>query len=403
MKNFLSLYGVQIVNGLVPIFLFPYLLAIYGADRYEDLVLAEVLSLISLIVVSFGFEITSISAINNEKSLERDWVSYVFFFTIYSRLIIWILVFSLVLFVSFLTIEDKYFSYMVIGWMLFPLGFIFYSNYFHLAVKNNFELFLSLLVGRGVGVALVGIGFHPEIFYIPYVLSIPFVLTGVFFSLKTIKSEGLKFYPYDTKKSLRFMSDSFNVFRNSVSLMTLKEFNVIIVSAASSESAIASLYSVLDKFMRGASAFMRPLSQVFLPKVLAIMAHERSWFFNPKFIWIVLIQGVVISVSIFFALFFPFDLVLVEGDVVALSQLNMYLPIMMIAIYFGVLNYYFLVNTSVTGNQSFYLKAIISGFLGIFCMYIFTRWFGAIGFSIAFIVPEGVLFLLVTQKLNKFV
>jgi len=402
MKNFLSLYGVQIVNGIVPILLFPYLLAVYGSDRYEDLVVAEVYSLISLIFVSFGFEITSIKKINSQKSLTINHLSYVFFYTIYSRVIIWVSMLLSVLSFLWITNEDRYFTYTVIGWMLFPLGFIFYSSYFHLAVKNNFNLFLWLLIGRGIGIFLVSFGVHPEIFYIPYVLSLPFFLTGIIFCLKTVKSEGLMFCSFEIKKSLSFMLRSFDVFRNSVSLMTLKEFNLIVVSAASSDSSLVSLYSILDKFMRGSSAFMRPLSQIFLPKVLMIMANGHRWIFDAEFIRIASVQAAVISISIFLAWVFPFNLLLVEGDMVVLSELNFYLPIMMISIFFGFLNYYFLVNTSVTGNKSFYLKVIVSGMLGMFCMYIFTKWLGAVGFSLAFIVPEAILFMLIALNWKSF-
>ena len=154
--------------------------------------------------------------------------------------------------------------------------------------------------------------------------------------------------------------------------------------------------------MRGSSAFMRPLSQIFLPKVLMIMANGHRWIFDAEFIRIASVQAAVISISIFLAWVFPFNLLLVEGDMVVLSELNFYLPIMMISIFFGFLNYYFLVNTSVTGNKSFYLKVIVSGMLGMFCMYIFTKWLGAVGFSLAFIVPEAILFMLIALNWKSF-
>ncbi|RCW71117.1 hypothetical protein DET61_104275 [Marinobacter nauticus] len=401
-SNLISLYGIQFLNGIVPILLFPYILGVYGAKEYESFVTSEIFSLVFFVIVSFGFEITSIKKIKKYNYISTKKLALIYFKTIYSRVFIWCGLFLLAIFSLTLLNFQKNFILMAVGWMLFPLGFIFYSNYFHLARNTNLELFCALLMGRGSGALLATQFEYNSVVFVPYAISVPFVCIGVLFFILTIRSNRFVFLPIKIASIGRFLLSSFEVFKNSLALITLKEFNVVIVSWASTDPSVTALYSILDKLLRAVSALMRPLFQFFLPNALSIMQDGAFWLADPRMWVIIFKQFFLITILLIFVLLLPVESIYAILVGLEIPEVSRYLAIMIVSVYFGVLNFYFLIFSSVKSNPKFPFLVLLSGFLGMTSMYFLTKSFNESGFSLAFVVPELVLATLLLLQSRAF-
>ena len=94
LSQIFSLYGIQLLNGIFPLVVFPYILSAIGTELYSKFVLAEIISIFALIFVIWGFEITSVKKLNTYNKTDIKKKSIIFFNTLYSRLILWIIFFK---------------------------------------------------------------------------------------------------------------------------------------------------------------------------------------------------------------------------------------------------------------------------------------------------------------------
>ncbi len=393
-KQLVSLYGIQILNGLVPLLVFPYVLSQTSHEYYSRFVLAEMFSIFALILVLWGFEITAVKNLRQYGFNSKLKKSVIFFNTLYCRLFFWIISFSIIIPLCFILFGSD-FVIMAIGWLFIPLALAFYSTYYFLAIEENFVVFISLLIGRLSGVLFVFVvDFNTvDLNFIPYLISLPFLFVGFLLVFYMLFFKKLFFVKFRFKNKLIYIRDSMSVFKSMMSLSMVKEFNLPIVSMASGSPEITSLYSILDKFLRAASALMRPVAQLFTPGLISYIGRSNTWFFRFYFIKILLVGFFVIAVGVLLAFVFPLN-ILINDKVFYDYNLNLLLVIMLVSLFFGFVNYFFLVYSSFQGDNTFLYVTLLSGFFGLITLYFLTLKFGELGFAVAVIVPEVLISIL---------
>lgn len=392
MRNHLeiiSLYGIQVLNGLYPLLVFPFLLQKYGYDQYSDFVKAEVFSMFVLIFVLWGFEIDSVRRLRNiryERSLGR---SLIFFNTLYARFLFWIV--SLILSCLFCYIFfDLKFIIMVVGWLFYPLSIAIFSAYYFLVYKLSFEVFIAMFIGRVISLVLLfSLDSGIDLIYISYVISVPLLIVAFCFILLMVYLDKVRYIPFDFARVRGSIFASWSSFKDSLSVSFLKEFNIPIISLASSSSEIISLYSMLDKLLRAAAAMMRPVSQYFMPSVMRSM-YTSGWIFNYKFKRVFLIGFSLIALGSIACVFFPFGLI-VGDELLSKYSFNIIMSILVFTLLFGYLNYFFLIYSSIVGGYFFVVSVLFSGLIGSVALYYLVLNFQLEGMVLGLFIPEFLL------------
>lgn len=391
--DFLGLVGLQAINGLVPLILFPYLIKTISSDEYALIALSESISLISLIFVLYGFELTSLGKSRMYKKISRIKTSVIFFYTLYSRILIWLAI-TVTLVVILVALREFELVILVLGWMLIPLSQALFSSYFALATGTNFYLFATVSASKILGFvgAVVSVNQNIDYVYIPFFVSMPSLLFSLVYCLFLIRRFNMTYVSFQVWSLMRFIKRSFPTFSNIMSFSTIKEFNVATVAISSNNAEVIAVFSLLDKLLRGASALLRPVMQFFAPKMIDIMSVDRFWFLGKTYRGIVLVALVLVLIGGLLTLYFPLE-VFFGLSMVEKYDLNLVLTIMVVSLFFGFCSYYFLIRSALVPIRYFSTAVAIIGTLGIGVLYVSERTFGLKGAAIAILLPQVTIFI----------
>ena len=178
--NLLYLTVIQVSNAVLPLIVFPHILGVLGAERYSDIVLSESIMFVLYAFILYSFEVNGVSdivGIEDKESTKE--LSLVFSKVLTVRLLI-LGAFLILILLAGLFIETSFF-YLLLAWMLYPLGYILQSSYFFLAVEDNFFLAVSVLSSRIMAVLCIFFFVNKiELGYlVPLIIGVIFVFAGL--------------------------------------------------------------------------------------------------------------------------------------------------------------------------------------------------------------------------------
>src|ERR1700744_293637 len=274
-RNALSLYLIKGINMLFPIILIPLIIKKLGLNYYG--VYAIIISVTNLLVVvlDFGFSYSGtnmIAKIKDDSKKISEYFSIVFF----SQLYMLIIVFVILLILSFQKNFQGYGAYfllcvpMLVGYVLNP-GWLFQGF-----EVSHINAFINIFFRAFTIVTLyLFLNKHNGLNFLFLVYSIGFFGWGLVGLLMAIKKYNIKIVYLPFSKAFPTIKKTSNIFFatfiSSIYLtgipMILNFFNVNVNLIAS--------YSIAERIIRGICSFITPLSIALIPYFVSGPAIEK--------------------------------------------------------------------------------------------------------------------------------
>ena len=409
LTNIASLACIQGANAVLPIFIFPYVLHLFGSAKYADLVVSEAISLIILAIVLFSFEVNGVSRVVSAYS--RGGIataSSVYFEIFFSRIIIWFICLFGVL-VAGLFLQAQFF-FSLLCWMLVPLSFIFQSTYFYQSIENNFPVAIFTLISRFACCLAVFFLLKPEtpVYVLPLIVGGCYLAGGMASLIYLRKVLGLQYVSVSFARLWECMLEGKEIFFGNIAVVLFRDSNLLVLSFFSVSPVAIASYSVVEKFIKAFQALIRPLNQFFFTRTIHVLRDEvlprpAALVQVMKLTWIqLLVLATILSGFIILWLlfndYFEFLRSYPNKDLMA----GLFL-LMSIGVFFGVAN--FMLGTAGLNNlnsKKYYATIlIVTGVTSVsICLTLSSLW-GVYGAATSFVLGEVILFTLIVTRYFK--
>jgi len=393
---------IQGSNALLPLVLFPYLFIIFDKEVFSQLVIIESIVLYVVAFSLYSFDVTGVKYVGqNDKDLLEK--CNIFYDILLIRLFIFIaLCFGCTIIVLFFYQE---FLVSTLLWMLFPLGMILQSNYYHQAIEKNLILAIIVFFCRTSAIvfALIFCKDNNDFNLVVLILGGNYLLSGLLSFSFLAKNFQISRYQFSLQRLFVKLKDGFGIYLGNLSVALFRGSNVLLLSLVSAPAAIA-IYALAEKFIKTTQALVRPLNQFAYPKVVKDVKDSKD--LNEVFRIIlmrttpqllILIGGMVLVLSVGIILqiyeLLPHDL----------DQAFLVFFVMSFATVFGVCNYMFgTIGMSLMNFGSYYAKAIfLVGVVSVFVTLILGYQFNEFGAAIAYTLSEVLLLVFFLIKFKS--
>ncbi|QXI30220.1 oligosaccharide flippase family protein [Pseudomonas vanderleydeniana] len=406
LKNIASLACIQGSNAVLPIFIFPYMLHLFGAEKYASLAVSEAISLIILTVVLYSFEVNGISRVVNACSsggvvAASDIYCEVFF----SRMIIWS-VCLLVVLVAGIFLQVQFFL-ALLAWMLVPLAYIFQSTYFYQAIESNMPVAVFTLLSRLVCLIGVFLLSKPEmpIYMLPLIVGGCYLIGGIASAIYLKIILGLEYRAVTFGRLLQCLLDGKEIFFGNASVVLFRDSNLLILNLLSINPIALSAYSVVEKFIKAFQALIRPLNQFFYTRSIKVLGEKKTpdmvvFFKIMRLTWVQLLALLLALVTFLLVWwFFEDDISFIASYPEKQLMAHMFL-VMVVGVFFGVAN--FMLGTAGLNNlgarRYFASSLILTGCVTVTACVVLANYYEVYGAVVSFVMGEIILFCLILKK-----
>jgi O-antigen/teichoic acid export membrane protein len=407
--NLASLTCIQVSNALMPLLVFPYALGVVGAVAYSKIAVSEAISLMALSLVIFSFEVDGVARIAG-MCAERDaaHISRVFSGILYFRLLIFVLCMCALALASPLLTRDQ--LVLLLCWMLVPLGYALQSNWLFQGLERNAPLALIVVGYRTFTLLFIFATIKTPSDYrlVPAYIG-GFALAGALAALfYIVVGLGIRLRIVPVRELAAIFLSGKEIFLGNLSVMLYRDINVILLRVVGLPDVAIAGYSLAEKVIKCAQATMRPINQLFFPKVLSLVRNMSGpnsdalrqilRLTYPQ--QLILGAGVVVGTGIYFA---------VVGRIERLQHfpskelIETLVSIMIFSIFFGNANF-MLGTAGLNGlnDRLYYLKAIcLTGLVSVVTCLVLGAAIGAVGAAISFLLAEALLFFLVSRRYRR--
>lgn len=399
--NLLSLISIQASNAVLPLILFPYLLVTIGAELFSKLVIAEIISVIILTIIIYGYEIDGVKRIAAvQENLQQ--LSLVFNEILVARFLLFFLsLISLPLLFIFYDTETFFF---ILSWLLIPFSYILQNSYFFLAVQDNVLLALFNIGGRVTAlVATFLLIKNPaDGIYAPLVIGLCYLCGSLATIMYLVIKYQIKPERVSISKCRASLTENFHIFLSNASVLFYRDLNVLILSLTVKDPSIISSYSIAEKFVKSLQAVCRPLSQFYFSKVVLQL---KDYLEPNKSAFLIILRSTFPQLGIFSLLLVTAviaDQLNQTFQVIPLEQSTQLVAIfllMSVSIFFGISNFMFgSVGLNILGKRRYFaLCVLLVGIANLIVCAILSLYLNAWGAAISFIFAEVLLFVFVSQ------
>lgn len=392
--------AVQASNALIPVLIFPYALFILGAEGYSQVVLAEALSVIVLTAVLFSFEVEGVGLVINKRNPDQKAeLSRIISAIVTTRLMLFVFSASLVL-ASFFAVTGELPAFLAL-WLLVPLGQVFYSYWFYQGMEDNLPVAVITILSRLAGLALVYVLLDgpDEAYAIPLGIGAPFLVGGLLSLGYIIVKYRLKPVAISGTEIRHMLFGGKEIVVGNIAVMLYRDLNVILLGFAGVSASGVAAYSLAEKLIKMLQASVRPLSQLFFPKLIgALDGHTQPNRENagiiarmtlPQIVVVSTLIGILVLGYVLVMRFLP-SLIDFEGA----QDAAILLAVMTPAILIGIANYMFgVVGLNYLNGRRRLLMGIAGvGVLNIFLCIGLARYIDSTAAAICFVVAELLLF-----------
>lgn len=275
LKNLAALTLIQAAGAVLPVLVFPYLFHVLTAEAFSQLVLAESISLIVVAIVLYSFEVTGVSRIIR-LSIEKDSanISRHFNEVLWTRLALWAMC-ILAIFMSGLLVKPDL-VWLIVGWSLVPLGYIFQSSYFYQGTENNVPHCVIVLVSRAIAVCSVyGISLFwnaPACF--AFSIGLCYLSGGLASLIYLLVTRRVGLCAPSSSSISHELKQGWHIFIGNLSVILFRDSNVLILNALNTTPSAIALYSVIEKLIKAFQASVRPLNMFFYTKAVALLPEN---------------------------------------------------------------------------------------------------------------------------------
>jgi O-antigen/teichoic acid export membrane protein len=290
--NFSYLSALSILNLLIPIATYPYLVRVLGKDTYGIIVFAQAIIGYMVILVSFGFNTSAtkdISVNRHNTSKLNEIVSSVLII----KGVLFILSFIILLGVLFFIPQSHgYYLLFVLTMWLALYEFIFPVWYFQGIEKMKYITFFTLLSKLTFLVLIfIFIKSPDQYLRLPVINAIGSLLAGFASLYIVFVQDKIKFYFPGRKILRKYFAESFPLFISSVSVTIFVQANKIIIGTWVSMGEVAS-YDLAEKIVQLLKSPQMLITQAIFPKT----SRDKNRSFIKKMMMISFLIGLVLFV-----------------------------------------------------------------------------------------------------------
>lgn len=269
--NLASLTCIQVSNGVLPILIFPFTLAVIGPDLYAKVVLSEGLAIVLLAMVLYSFEIDGVALVVGMNPLnERHRVSRAFSTIFYLRIAIFLVGAPIVLLVAAL-LDDQMLP-LAFWWLLVPLSYALQPNWLFQGLEHNSPVATVTVLSRAAAVALVlsFVNNPRDHTLVPVLIGLAY-LAGAIGSLIYARCRfGIRLVAVPLDALKRTLWSGKEIFLGSMSVLLYRDINVVLLGVLMAPGSSVATYSMAEKITKAIQASTRPLNQLFMPNALRI-------------------------------------------------------------------------------------------------------------------------------------
>lgn len=406
LHNLAALTVIQGSNALVPLVVVPFVLVMVGADAYAPVAIAEAVSVLVLAAVLYSFDLEGVARIVQlGPAPDRAALGAVLSDVMAARMSVFALLAPLSLAIFHLVYGEG--TLLLALWLLVPLGHVFHSYFLYQALERNIPAAAITLLARVVTLVIVfGFVRGPQNAYLlPLAVGLPFVVGGLVSLAYILAVLGIPLRAPSPARVSEALWKGKEIFAGNLSVALYRDSNVMILAAIGVPATAISAYSLAEKLVKVAQAVSRPLSQLYLPKVLRVLADAQApdrvaakqvaRFTVPQ---LAANTGLIIFFAAALLIAAPFaDRV---GAIRDVSSGALLAAIMAPAMLFGVANYMFgSAGLNALHQQRYFFTVIVAtGLISVFLCTALASLFGATGAAIAFVSAEAILCALVLLR-----
>jgi O-antigen/teichoic acid export membrane protein len=396
--NLVALTTIQLGNAILPLVVYPLLLATVGTELFSRIAVTEVGMIIALTAVIYSFDIDGVAwLVPKSVQADKGAVSIIFSEVLVVRLAI--LGAFLVLICALSPLWDRTTFLLLLSWMFVPLGYILQGAWFFQALERNGIHATVMVASRVAGLLLIlGLIVSPAEFYLaPLIIGGTHAAGGAVLLGYAIVKYSIRLTPVSIPRVRELLIHGKEVFVGNMSVALYRDSNVLILNAFSSSAAV-STYSIAEKMVKVFQAGARPLNQLFFPKVIRALAPfsepgrpalRAVLRYTVPQLALLAVGGTAIAIGFYlFRSFIPTELT--SSNAAEIVRLVL---LMAVSVLFGMANFMLGMGSLIyLGRRRYLAKSIlVTGASSVVICVTLVHFFSATGAALTFVLAEMLL------------
>ena len=392
LSNFFSLSVLQGGNYILPLITLPYLVRVLGVEYFGLLAFATVIVMYFQILTDYGFNLTATRDISIHRDNKKK-VTEIFSMVISIKFILMLGSFFILTFIvfSFEKLSKDWLIYFltfgtVVGQVFFPIWFfqgmerMKYITYVNIGSRLVFTIAIFVFIHS-----------KEDLYMVPLLNSLG-ILGGSIYSLILVrKSFGIRFEFQKIASIKQYLIDGWHIFVSSFGI-NLYKGNVILILGIFTTDLIVGYFSIAKKIIDALNQIASIVSTTLFPFVV------KNYKINKIFMRFLLKlgTGILLYTFLIFTLliyFTEYVSILISGDVH--DELVKSLSIMAIVPLVIAINVPAVHILLLGKKDRYYSRSILLGsVIDILLLFIFIPYYGYIGASIAVLLTESLVTLM---------
>ncbi|EEP91698.1 oligosaccharide flippase family protein [Yersinia kristensenii] len=399
-RNIFSLFILQGSNYFITLLTLPYLTRVLGVEGFGIYSLTLSIAQYFVILIDFGFNLSASKRIAEHQD-EPEYISKVFFETIYAKSIlclisiVCVVIFSSINAYSVIRSELIYIIIMLIGTVLMPIWF--FQGIEKLAVVTKLMIFSRLAL---LPLFFIFVRSDADVKYAIIIQSSLSLLAGLIAIIYIYKQRLIKVVDFTSLKIVHTLKDSFPIFIAALS-NSLYTMSTIVIIGIFSNVYEVSIFTAADRMKGAILGVFLILGNAFYPRINALLVNNKAQAYSlirKIFYW----QGALCIAIIIFVVVFSkiITQIMFGAEYSAVSDLLiLFSPVYFLVLQSAVLGNYILLTHG--HKKAYTILPMASAIIHIpLCAYLASK-YGAWGGIISIITAETFTLVLLILILKR--
>ncbi len=399
-KNIIYLLILQGSSYVVPLLTIPYLTRTLGLYEFGIYGLVLNISQYCVLFVDFGFNFTSTKKIAQNQG-DANYISHVFWTTIYTKLMLCVLISSVILFLVYFQSNGMfkpqlvYILIMLVGTVIMPVWY--FQGIEELSSVTKVTLFARLIT---LPLFFIFVQGAEDVSAAVIIQSATGFIGGAIACLIIYKSKKIKFVSVSLNDIILTIKDSYSVFVAMISINLYTISSGIIIAAVSTIDQV-SIYTAADRIKGAVLGVFLILGNAFYPRLSNLfITSRRDAFLLVKRI-LVFQGGSALFIGVVMAIFSGPLSTLIYGDKYEMvsTLFVIYSPIYLLVLTATVFGNYILLPCGY--KKEYTIMPIVCVIIHLPLCYFLAKTYGAIGASLSVVFVEIIALFLLSFVLYK--
>ena len=379
--NFFSLSLLQLVNNIIPLLIFPYLVRVLGVDAFG--ILSFVLAVIAygMILTDYGFDLSATRLISVHRD-EHAKLEEIFGAVMSIKFLLAMLYFAVIMLLTLLV--DKFAAHAALYYLAFGmvLGEVFFPTWFFQGVEEMRYITLINATTKILFTLLIfALVRGPEdLARVPLLNSLGALLAAGT-ALRVVRRRYGIGWRRPTLAQMRFyLADGWYIFTSRIAVELYMTSNVVILGFFASDRVVGH-YAIVEKSIRAIARLLDPLTRTVYPWLARLHKESLSDFYRRNVQLSLLIVALMLPLSLAVWFYTPQILRLVAGENVSPEMVEL-MHILTFILPFSLFGSQY-TNMLVTLNETKLLNnvVVIAGVANVLCAVVAIHFYGAVGLA----------------------